>query len=122
MKKYKDLIGKYIIRIIDQEDYIYFVTKDNLTIRICKFEPYCCCNVGEYIDEISQDGVCFGTITNIKTNIEGSQEEYFDKENEIVYKGIATFYFGNGKIDMKVHGEDSGFYGVSFTMPIEVLS
>lgn len=120
-KNYKDLIGKFIIQIKNQEDYIYFRTKDNLTIRISKFVPYCACNVGEYIDEISKDGNCFGTITNIETGIKGNQEEYFDEGNEIVYKGIATFYFENGKLDMKVHGEDNGYYGVSFTMPIEVL-
>lgn len=119
--KYKDLIGKYIIEIKDQEDYIYFITKDKLTIRICKFTPYCACNVGEYIDEISQNGVCFGTITHIETAILGNQKEYYNEDEEIVYKGVATFYFENGRLDMKVHGEDNGYYGVSFTMPIEVL-
>lgn len=120
IEKYTDLIGKYIIQIIDKKDYIYFRTKDNITIKIYKFEPYCCCNVGEYIDSISKEGACFGTITNIEVDI---KEDGFDKEEEgdFVYKGTATFYFENGKLDMKVHGEDNGFYGVSFTLPIEVF-
>ena len=47
--------------------------------------------------------------------------DFVDEEvSEIVYKGNVTFYFENGKINMKVHGEDNGYYGVSFTMPVEI--
>ncbi len=119
--KLKDLIGQFIVQIKEDENYIYLITKENTIIRIEKFSPYCACNVGEYIDEISKEGACFGTITNIETNIKGNQDKWYDSANEIVYKGLATFYFENGKIDMKVHGEDNGYYGVSFTMPIEVI-
>lgn len=115
MKDYNELIGKYIIQIKENEDYIDFITKDNYAIRINKFEPYCACYVGEYIDEISKDGNCFGTITNIEKNIKKNNCD------EIVYKGNVTFYFENGKLNMNVHGEDNGYYGVEFTMPIEVL-
>lgn len=121
MKKYNDLIGISIVKIEEDENYIYFNTKENTVIRIEKFYPYCACNVGEYIDEISKDGICLGTITNIEIDIKGNQDCYYDDKNEIVYKGIATFYFENGKLDVKVHGEDNGYYGVSFTMPIEVI-
>jgi len=121
VNNYKDLIGKFITQIKEDESYIYFITKENVVIRIEKMYPYCCCYVGEYIDEISSEGICFGTITNIETDIEGSQDDWYDLGHEIVYKGVATFYFEHGKINMKVHGEDNGYYGVSFTMPIEVI-
>lgn len=118
---YKYLIGKYIIKIKEDEDYIYFITKDNYVIRINKFIPYCCCYVGEYIDEITRDGTCFGTITNIEENVKGNFENYYDYEKEMVYKGNVTFFFENGKINMEVHGLDNGYYGVNFTMPVEIF-
>lgn len=118
---YKDLIGKVIHRITENEDSISFITDDNIELRIDKFEPYCACYVGEYIDEISNEGNCFGVITNIETNVKGNQEIYFDENNEIVYKGNVTFYFENGKINMKVHGEDNGYYGVCLTMPVQII-
>lgn len=121
MKNYKELQGKFINKIQEDEVYVYFITKDNLSIRIPKFEPYCACYVGEYINEITQDGTCCGIITNIETNIKGNQEHWYDENEEIVYKGNVTFYFENGKIDMQVEGLDNGFYGVCFTMPVEIL-
>lgn len=121
IKSYEDLVGKFINKVTEDESYVYFLTNDNLTIRIPKFEPYCACYVGEYIDEITQDGTCCGIITNIETNIKGNQENWFDEDNETVYKGNVTFYFANGKINMKVSGVDNGYYGVSFTMPVEIL-
>lgn len=117
---YEYLIGQYITNIKEDEIYIYFITKQNYVIRIDKFVPYCACYVGEYIDEIKKDGVCFGTITNIETNML-SPDEYEDEDYDYVYKGNVTFYFENGKIDMKVHGEDNGYYGVAFNMPVEIL-
>lgn len=118
---YNDLIGKYIKKVEYDEDYIYFKTDDNITIRIPKFEPYCVCYVGEYINEITQDGICCGTITNIETNVKGNQENWFEEDKEIVYKGNVTFYFENGKINMEVEGLDNGYYGVCFTMPVEII-
>ena len=116
---YKDLIGKVIHRIKEDENYISFITDDEIELRISKFEPYCCCNVGEYIDEISKNGTCFGVITNIETNI---VEDNFDSnECDYVYKGYVTFYFENGKLNMKVHGEDNGYYGVALRMPVEII-
>lgn len=112
---YKDLIGKYIVNFNETNDYIDFITNDNYVFRIYSFEPYCVCNVGEYIDEIITNGTCFGVITDIKVDID---DEWKD---EICYKGVVSFYFENGKIDFKVHGEDNGFYGVSFTMPVEIF-
>lgn len=112
---YKDLIGKTIHRISECESYISFITDDNIELRIYKFEPYCACNVGEYIDEIRQEGTCFGVITNIETNIE--EDEY----NDTVYEGNVSFYFENGKLNMSVHGEDNGYYGVSLTMPVQII-
>lgn len=117
---YKSLIGKYIIKIKEDINYVYFITKDNYVIKIEKFTPYCACYVGEYVDEITQDGTCFGTITNIKENIKGNQDNWYDEFNEIVYKGEVTFFFRNGKINMTVCGMDNGYYGVSFTMPVEI--
>ena len=114
---YKDLIGKVIHRISETNEYISFITDDNVELRIYKFEPYCACYVGEYIDEISQDGTCFGVITNIETNIK--EDELTDYDS--VYEGVVTFYFENGKLNIKVHGEDNGYYGVSLTMPVEIL-
>ncbi len=125
MKKisyYNDLIGQFITSIKDNESYVYFITDGGYTIRIPKFVPYCACNVGEYIDEITTDGTCFGAITNIDTNVLGSYDDgWYDEENEIVYKGNVTFFFENGKINMNVHGEDNGYYGVRFTMPAEII-
>ena len=118
---YNDLIGKYINKVDYDEDYIYFKTNDNITIRIPKLEPYCACYVGEYINEITQDGTCCGIITNIETNVKGNQENWFDEDKEIVYKGNVTFYFANGKINMEVEGLDNGYYGVCFTMPVEII-
>ena len=116
---YKDLIGLFINQIKDDKYNIYFVTNNKITIKIPKFVPYCACNVGEYIDRISYDGICFGTITNIEENVD---DKLFDSKNGIIYKGNVTFYFENGKINMDVHGEDNdGYYGVSFTMPCEVF-
>ena len=117
---YKYLIGQYIIKIKEDDNYVYFITKENYVIRIDKFIPYCACYVGEYVDEITQDGTCFGTITNIKENIKGNQTDWYDESNNIVYKGEVTFYFENGKINMTVCGMDNGYYGVSFTMPVEI--
>lgn len=114
---YKDLLGKVIHRISDNEHYISFITDDNIELRISKFEPYCACWVGEYIDEISQEGTCFGVITNIKSTI----TETIEKNPCEVYKGLVTFYFENGKLNIKVHGEDNGYYGVCFTMPVEII-
>ena len=56
IKNYKNLIGKYIIESREDEEYFYFITKDNYKIAIEKFVAYCGCNVGEYIDEITIDG------------------------------------------------------------------
>lgn len=42
-------------------------------------------------------------------------------QDDVEYKGVVTFYFENGKLNMKVHGEDNGCYGVSLTMPVEIL-
>lgn len=119
--RYKDLIGKYITQIKEDKHYIYFITKDNEVMRIKKFISYCICNVGEYIDEISEGGVCFGTITNIEVDIKGNQNNYFDLDEEIVYRGIVTFFFEAGRLNMNVHGEDNGSYEVSFKMPIEII-
>lgn len=121
INSYKDLIGLFINQIKEDDNYIYFVTNKNYSIRIDKFIPYCCCYVGEYIDEITYDGTCCGIITNIEKDIIGDYKNWFDSEKEIVYKGNITFYFENGKINISVHGEDNGYYGVSFTMPCEVL-
>ena len=118
---YNDLVGKYINKVEYNEDYIYFKTNDNITIRISRFEPYCACYVGEYINEITQDGTCCGTITNIETNVKGNQKNWYDEDEEIVYKGNVTFYFANGKINMEVEGLDNGYYGVCFTMPVEII-
>ena len=79
------------------------------------------CYVGEYIDEITRDGTCFGVITNIEENIKGNFKNWYDDDNEIVYKGNVTFYFENGKLNFNVHGEDNGYYGVNFTMPVEII-
>lgn len=118
INNYKDLIGLQIIRISQDEDYFYFITKDNYTIRIPLFVPYCACFVGEYIDEISSNGNCTGIITNI-----GEKMKDPDKINKdyVVYEGNVSFYFEDGKINFKVHGEDNGYYGVSFTLPVEIL-
>lgn len=124
MKKinsYKDLIGLYINKINQDENYVYFLTNHDITIRIPKFEPYCACYVGEYIDEITTNGNCCGIITSIEENILGNQETYYNEHEEIVYKGNISFYFENGQINMNVHGEDNGYYGVSFTLLVEVL-
>lgn len=118
---YKNLKGQFITKVIEDEKYVYFVTKENYLIRIDKFIPYCACYVGEYIDEITQNGNCYGIVTDVKEQIKGNQDEYYDSGNEIVYKGEITLFFENGKINMKVHGEDNGYYGVTFTMPVEVL-
>lgn len=118
VRDYKSLLGKKIVKIEETETNIYFFTEDNIKLRIEKFEPYCACNVGEYIDDITYDGVCNGIITNIETNLVGNQNHYYNEEEEIVYKGNITFYFENGKINMNVHGEDNGYYGVTFTMPV----
>lgn len=117
----KYFIGQFIIEVKEDENYINFITKGNYIIRIEKFVPYCSCNVGEYIDEITQDGTCFGIITNVKENIKGNQNNYYDGSKEIVYNGEVTFFFENGKINMKVHGEDNGYYGVRFELPVEIL-
>ncbi len=119
INNYKDLIGLHIIEIKQDEDYFYFITKDNYTIRTPLFVPYCACYVGEYIDEISINGKCTGIITNIEKNIINNSDEITD--DYIVYEGNVTFYFEEGKIKFKVHGEDNGYYGVSFTLPVEIL-
>lgn len=116
---YKDLVGKVIHRIKEDESYIAFISDDDIEFRIPKFEPYCACNVGEYIDEITQNGTCFGVITNIETDIIEDNPNGFGYD--YVYKGKVTFYFENGKLNMKVHGEDNGYYGVRLTMPVEII-
>lgn len=116
----KYFIGQFITEVKEDENYIYFITKENYIIRIEKFRTYCFFN-GNYIDEITQDGTCFGTITNVKENIKGNQDDYYDGSEEIVYKGEVTFFFENGKINMKVHGEDNGYYSVRFELPVEIL-
>ena len=116
---YKDLVGKVIHRIKEDESYIAFISDDDIEFRISKFEPYCVCEVGEYIDEITQNGTCFGVITNIETNIEEDAIDEFGYD--CVYKGNVTFYFENGKLNMNVHGEDNGYYGVRLTMPVEII-
>lgn len=118
---YTDLLGKFINKIKEDEYYVYFITADNLTARIPKFEPYCTCNVGEYIDEIMIDGACFGVITSIETDITGTNNNWYDPDEEIVYKGNVTFFFQNGKLKLNVHGEDNGFYGVNLTLPVEII-
>lgn len=123
-KDYKYLIGKKINRFDETTDkygvdFINFYTDDE-EISICKFEQYCSCYVGEYIDEIDIDGKCNGIITNIEEHIKGDQEKWYNEANGTVYKGDVTFYFENGKINMDVHGEDNGYYGVSFTMPVYI--
>lgn len=120
-ENYEYLIGKYITNYKETKQYIDFITNDNYVIRIDKFVPYCCCYVGEYIDEITKDGTCCGVITNIETDISGNQIKWYNPDREIVYAGNVTFYFENGKIDMKVKGLDNGYYGVTFTMPVEVF-
>ena len=117
---YRDLIGQFIIKVEEDKNYIYFITKEHYVIRIEKFVPYCACYVGEYIDEITQSGDCSGIITNIEEEIKGNQDNWYDGNCEIVYKGEVSFFFENGKVNMKVHGEDNGYYGVSFTMPCEI--
>ena len=121
MKKYvrniNYLLGCKIDKIIEDESSIIFIANNiSKGFKINKFEAYCCCNVGEYIDEISKDGECLGTITKIEQSLENIYND------EIVYKGNITFYFGDSKLNMKVHGEDSGFYGVCFSMPTEVIN
>lgn len=120
-KNYEYLIGKYINNYKETEQYIDFITNDNYVIRIDKFIPYCACYVGEYIDEIITNGTCCGVITNIEADISGNQEKWYNYDRDIVYAGYVTFYFENGKINFRVHGEDNGYYGVSFTMPVEVF-
>lgn len=121
IKTYKDLIGLVISQTKQDKNYIYFITNSDITIRTSKFEPYCACYVGEYIDSITINGDCCGMITSIEENIIGNQNNYYDEHKEIVYKGYVTFYFKNGQINLNVHGEDNGYYGVSFTLPIEVI-
>ena len=112
---YKYLIGKKVTRVEEKKDYIIFYT-DNEKIYIDKFIPYCCCNVGEYIDNIKfSNKKVNGIITAIKENI-----NKINNCNEVVYRGEVTFFFENSKINMKVHGEDNGYYGVSFTMPVYI--
>lgn len=119
---YKDLKGKVIHNIIENESYISFITEDHIELKIDKFEPYCACNVGEYIDEISHEGNCFGVITNIETDIKDVENyDFSSDEYDYVYKGIVTFYFVNGKLNMNVHGEDNGYYGVRLTMPVTII-
>lgn len=117
---YKKMIGKNIKEIKQDDEHIYFITEDNYICEIDKFIPYCACYVGEYIDEISEDGICNGVITNVEENIKGNQKEWYNECEEIVYKGEVTFFFENGKINLKVHGEDNGYYGVVFTMPVSI--
>ena len=90
MEKYKYLLGKKIEQIVEEEDYFNFLTEDEI-ISIPKFEGYCACYVGEYIDEINVEGKCNGIITNIETNINDS---YLQDSLE-VYKGLVSFYFEN---------------------------
>lgn len=114
-KDYKYLIGKKINKFEEKKDTIIFYT-DSEEIIIDKFVPYCACNVGEYIDEFIINGTLNGIITNIEENI---KYNFYDSD-DIVYKGNVTFYFENGKLNTKVHGEDNGYYGVIFTMPVRI--
>jgi len=111
----KEMIGKEIKRYLLNDKQIIFYTDDE-QITIERFIPYCVCNVGEYIDEIIIDNDIFGTITSINTNITYKSREEYDTP----YTGEVTFYFENKKINMQVHGEDNGYYGVSFTMPATI--
>ena len=120
VRNYNYLIGKYITELKETKTDFCFITKDSYKIIISKFEPYCACDVGNYIDEIVTDGHCFGTILNIEDNIQESNFTEEEVYNECVYKGNVTFYFENGKINMKVHGEDNGYYGVSFKMTVYI--
>ena len=115
-KNYEYLIGKKITKVEERKEDIIFYT-DNEKIYIDKFIPYCCCNVGEYIDNIkfSNDNVN-GIITSIEKNIDDIE----DYSSEDVYRGNISFFFENAKISMQVHGEDNGYYGVSFTMPVYI--
>lgn len=113
-KKLNDLIGKFINRYEETDNYILFYT-DSEKISIDKFIPYCACNVGEYVDSFTVDGEINGAIVDIGENINEC-----DGENGIVYSGDVSFFFEHGKINMNVHGEDSGYYGVSFCMPVTI--
>lgn len=116
---YKYLLGKEIIGFKDLDDVFVFYTDDE-EIIIDKFIPYCACNVGEYIDEITYNGKIKGVITDVTSDIRFDTDE-IDKYDETVYKGRVSFYFENGKVNMNVHGEDNGFYGVQFTMPVTII-
>lgn len=117
---YSYLIGKKIKKIETNKDEIIFIT-DEERIHIERFVPYCCCNVGEYIDEIFINGNCNGIITDIKPLIkEINTDEDYDSFDDTIYRGEVGFFFENGKIDMKVHGEDNGYYGVAFRMPVYI--
>lgn len=117
---YDYLIGKKIEEIECTVDEIIFIT-DSEKIHIERFVPYCACNVGEYIDEILVNGNCNGIITDIKPLIKKINiEEDCDFFDDTIYRGEVGFFFENGKIDMKVHGEDNGYYGVAFRMPVYI--
>lgn len=115
---YKYLVGKVINKVEEKENEIIFYT-DEEEIAIDKFIPYCACNVGEYIDEISINGECNGVITRIEPNINENPEDP-DGYSEDVYRGEVSFFFEHGFINANVHGEDNGYYGVGFTMPVSV--
>ena len=114
---YNYLLGKKIAKVEEREEDIIFYT-DSEKIYIEKFIPYCCCNVGEYIDDIKfSNNKVNGIITSIEKNI---HTDIHYQNTEDVYYGNITFFFENAKISMQVHGEDNGYYGVSFTMPVTI--
>ena len=116
-KDYNYLLGKKITKVEEKSGEIIFYTNDE-KITINKFEPYCVCNVGEYIDNITfSDSQVNGIITSIETNV---KEDEDDDNWDLIYRGNVTFFFENAQINMQVHGEDNGFYGVSFTMPVYI--
>ena len=114
-KNYNYLLGKKITKVEEREEDIIFYT-DTEKIYIDKFVPYCCCNVGEYIDSIRfSNKKVNGIITSIDKNIQNVDDGW-----DTIYRGNITFFFENAKISMQVHGEDNGYYGVSFTMPVYI--
>jgi hypothetical protein len=115
-KEYQYLIGKFINKYEETDNEIKFFTDDE-EIAIQKFIPYCACNVGEYIDNITYEGKISGVITGINANI---TEDPGDGDYDVVYEGTVSILFDYAKINMLVHGEDNGYYGVAFEMPVTI--
>ena len=118
-KDYKYLVGKVINKVEETKNEIVFYT-DEEEIIIDKFIPYCACNVGEYVDEISINGECNGVITKVEPNIDKYPENDAYGYSEDVYRGKVSFFFEHGFINANVHGEDNGYYGVAFNMPVSI--